>query len=161
MLNLFLLSFICIFLIIWIVVSIKSFDFSNHVYASSITRLQLQLWKSNFIAKQIAVGLVAITFVGIWLLAIFVDRSYSDQIFRGPQLPYSDLFVLLLISFGVLTLFSHSITQKTLSQLETQKANLSAILVDKVKRSNQIFNFSIVGFGVTLVLQIAYKTINM
>lgn len=161
MLNLLLLSFVSVFLVVWIVVSFKSFDFNSPVYASSITRLQLQLWRSNFIAKQIAVGSVAITFNVILILAIFVDKNYSEQIFRGPSLPYSDVFVLLLLCFGGLTLFAHSITQKTLSQLETQKANLSATLVDKVKRFNQMFNFGVVCFGLILVLQLVYKSINM
>ena len=92
MLNLFLLVFISAFLMVWLVISIKSSDFGDMVYASAINRLEVNILKSNILARQIAVSLVLISHLIVLALAIFVNESYSDYIFNPQNLPTVIIF---------------------------------------------------------------------
>lgn len=161
MLNLFLLAFIPAFLVLWLIVSIKSYDFGDMVYASAINRLEVEILKSNIVARQIAVSLVAVAHLIILLLAIFVNKSYPNYIFNPQSLPYSDHLLGMLVVTGFLTMFASQISQKALNQLLFQKENLSFSIVQRAKKFNRLFNFGVVLFSVCLVLQLAYKALNV
>lgn len=161
MLNLILLVFIPAFLTVWLVVSIKSSDFGDMVHASAINRLEVNILKSNIFARQIAVTLVLISHLILLVLAIFVNQSYSDSIFNPQDLPYSDYLLTLLVITGFLTIMANSISQKALNQLSFQKENLSFKLVQRAKKFNVLFNIGVVAFATCLVLQLAYKAINV
>lgn len=146
---------------VWLVISIKSSDFGDMVYASAINRLEVNILKSNILARQIAVSLVLISHLIVLALAIFVNESYSDYIFNPQNLPYSDYLLALLIITGFLTMFANSLSQKALNQLSFQKENLSFSLVQRAKKFNTLFNIGVVSFATCLVLQLAYKAVNV
>lgn len=161
MLNLVALIFIAVFLVVWIMLCVRGYDFNTPYYVNSVTRLELQLLKVNLITRLIAVGSVAVTCFALSATSYFVDMAHSKYVFNPKELPYTDLIHLILLFLAMFTFAANSIYQKGLTQLGYQKANPSQNIVKSVKKFNVLFNVGVILFALCFDAQLIYRALNI
>lgn len=161
MINLVLITFLIICLSGWTIFSFLTLPNLHLKYANSINRLEVEVMRSRVISKLIAVLIVALTYFTVLILALFVNKSYAEGLFKPIELPYNELISGTMVLLGLSILLSNWVCQKAFNQLSFQKSNLSFVLVQKLKTANTFSNFAILSFGLVWVLQITYKAFNI
>lgn len=161
MLNLIALVFIAVFLVGWLIMCVRGYNFETPYYVNSINRLELRLLRINMITRLVAVGSVAFTCLVLSAVSYFIDMAYSKHVFNPVELPLTDLIHLIMLLVAMFTFAANLIYQTALTQVVHQKANPSLSIVERVKRFNLLFNIGVILFALCLDLQFIYRAFNI
>lgn len=149
-----------LFLVWWVIVCVRGYDFATPQLVNSINRLELNFLKRNMIIRLVAVGSVAITCFMLFTASIFIEGVNINYVFNPIRLAYNDLIHFCLLFIALFTFGVNSIYQKALTQLIYQKANPSLNTVEKVKLFNFLFNAGVMLFALCLDIQLIYRALS-